>query len=249
MAVGDVTVDILNLNSKLSAKFDGVDDRGTITGFPAFGTGNFTYSCWFRSSTSQTNRDLIGKGNWGGTVPVRACINQPSTTSISFLVGTKSASFGANLADGLWHFLVGVRTQTGIFTYTDGAYVSESLVAAENLTYNGVLNIGARHDTAGHWKGSIKDFKIWTKALDETERATVYAGGTVTDSLEAHYPLEENFTDIHNGYDAVNTGAVFTNSEGSIDKEFKNARVSANDIYLVTSSAGKQFITTHIEEV
>jgi hypothetical protein len=247
MAAGDVTVNVIKTSAKLSAQFDGIDDNVDLGSVTALGTSDFTYSCWMRTDKSQTNKDLIGKGNWGGTTGVRACISQTAATTIQFLAGASSATFGS-VADGQWHHLVGIRDSNGLRAYLDGVLITTTLISVVDLTYAGNMCIGARHPTAGYWNGSIMGVKVWTKALSDSEIALEYAGGTTLTSLQSYHKLESDYTDEQGNWNGTNTGSIFTNREGLVSNEYKDNRVTANDVYLIAASKLGQVVTTHIEE-
>jgi hypothetical protein len=103
-------------------------------------------------------------------------------------------------ANGLtdWVHVVGVTTPTGMSIYLDG--VQETLDATDNGDMSGVtmtnysnntdLYVGARslvNEPDSELEGRLCDFRIYSKALSQSEISDLVAGTDVQSGLEHHY--------------------------------------------------------------
>ena len=100
-----------------SIQFDGVDDVVTLNGTASianFGTGNFTVSQWFRSSTPLTGHYCNSWRKFGGTNSYYDITPRRINTGncvFHFAAGTGQdyyAEGGTAIDDGDWHYLYDV---------------------------------------------------------------------------------------------------------------------------------------------
>ncbi len=80
---------------------------------------------------------------------------------------------GIDVADGEWHYIVGVRNQTKLLLYVDGNKVAEGKSpgkkAGDNLAPVVIGGFGRERYTQWTLKGSIDEVRVYSRALQEEE--------------------------------------------------------------------------------
>ncbi len=164
---------------------DGVDDTVSV-GNPAalnFGTGNFSIQAWVRTSfLGGTFSDfIVSKSSVGNDAQFILGYTAGTTGFPSFLMsdGTtiSTASGTANLADGTFHHLAGVREGTTLRLYVDGVEVGTATtpVLVDATSANNVF-IGGRADPSNDpfFNGIIDEVQFFNRALSASEIADIY---------------------------------------------------------------------------
>jgi hypothetical protein len=171
-----------------AADFDANDDYVLLPANSnwSFGTGNFSVSYWFRSSSilmvgidertvpewgySLGNGGIaVGGPSGAGIVLANAPI--PGCTDV---VG----SCGPGM-DGDWHMLTGVRTGTTVSFYFDGMLADDSTGPLMDVGTSNPMFIGRRfqYTTNGtlHGGGQFDELSIYNRALSPAEVGILYS--------------------------------------------------------------------------
>jgi hypothetical protein len=150
----------------------------TDAGLPA-GTTARSYGCWFKTTTAAGAIAIIG---WGtlSTADARIYIN---TGVIQFASGADNV-FAGNVADGLWHQVIGVEDNAagdGVKRklYLDGRVVQGSTVL-NTLTLVGAnrFRVGANPDGTGPFVGQIDGAFVHSVALTGEQVRALYSVGS-----------------------------------------------------------------------
>lgn len=173
--------------------FDEVDDVIQInTTLGNFGTGDYSFSCWFKT-TEMNVRTLIAKRpSCTNTNSFRIQLRDGVITFEVIANSTSTFDDGTIfLGDGNWHHVVLVRSGMLYTVYVDGildiATYSNSLL---NLTNNSVLQFGddvcVGFGQDEKFSGSLDDIKFFNCALNAIEIAQLIndtTGCTVYDTV------------------------------------------------------------------
>ncbi|GAA4352150.1 hypothetical protein GCM10023185_11540 [Hymenobacter saemangeumensis] len=194
--------------------FDGVDDLVNVpmTSALQFGTGNFTFEAWVRSSAVDVRVALgsLGGGQdyWMGFSSGRGAVSVSGTTC----VGTTSIN------DNRWHHLAGVRNGTQLTIYVDGT--AETTIF-NNLSASPTTALGIGHFGGGgyNWPGSIDEVRIYNIALTAANVRTdmLSTSSVAPASLRLHYNFDQGIPSGNNAglttmYDlAGGTAATLSN--------------------------------------
>lgn len=151
---------------------------------------NWTISVWARSvqvgnSTSVYNADGSGADRfyWRQT----ATANQMVIGLGSWNDVQLTAMPGTNV----WaHYVIRLNGTTGTI-YTNGSLTDTQ--TSITLAYpNAVLPFGGPSSgSTEFWNGSLDDIRIYLRAIDDSEIATLYANGTVLNGLIAWFPMQD----------------------------------------------------------
>ena len=168
--------------AQAAASFDGSTSRidvHTDEGQFDFGTGDFTVEAWFRSSvggeilSSYPTRDAHGHGirlNLSPRGQIRVAVTNANAT-----MPNRGRTNATDAADGEWHHVALVRRSGGFVVVLDGTSMPVRLPDAvgPTLAIGGGcgLTIGAFMPSAGgrpnhHFRGLIREVRIWDRALD-----------------------------------------------------------------------------------
>jgi hypothetical protein len=163
-----------------SMTFDGTDDRIKPSDIE-LGT-TYTLSAWF-NILDDSGRVIIGHGsNSSGTNYDRARFFPRIDGHLVYTHGfhtNQNGIEGGIITAGQWHHGVVVYDKTNAYLYLDGDLVgSQSNFIEYDLDNN--LNIGCRFDASSaslFFNGSIKDVRIYNRALTTTEINRLYKEG------------------------------------------------------------------------
>ncbi len=170
--------------------FDGVDDLVTVPNSAAiYGFANITVSLWFYSPTMTTNGPVLmdKDGNTGWYWQYHS-----SEWSI-WIQGGKYGSVGS-LTLGEWHHLAFAYDGAYVRTYLDGSLKSTASRTGPISYSTYPLGIGGspRYGTRYSFNGRIDDVRIYNRALDATEIATLAANtANITTGMTARIAMEE----------------------------------------------------------
>ena len=147
---------------------------------PTIGTGNITYSVWFKTSTSQTG-GLIGIRQSPTTVQCVLVICNPvgaagTNLYMSSFDGTivRAGSTTETYIDNKWYNAVMVHTSTSDTLYVNGVSVKTNTSATQNITVTTNLLIGCNPNnntplSGWAFNGNISNSLVYNRALSSTE--------------------------------------------------------------------------------
>lgn len=260
MAAGDVVVDINSADAKQSVILDGVDD--TLE-FPVdtFERQKMTVSCWFKPSK------LLNAANY----PAQVYLFQVGTRLV-FSFGTESDAAAGNLQleyyDGAFAQVLSGVTSWARNTWFWVSFAIDDVTGERSIYINGVLansatdittivysggrksNFGSSWVPGNFFFGCIGDCKIWDRALTAAEMLDEYQGTKVLKGLIHKYDfLDGTANDQVGSINGTVTGGRIGNFDGAIAEKIQAARVTENDIYLISETAKEtQVVTPKIEE-
>ena len=163
-----------------SIVFDNTDDFISTNYIPTIGTGNITYSVWFKTSTSQTG-GLIGvRAAVGAVQCVLVICNSAGSVGSNLYMSTYDGSIIRNGAttetwvDNTWHNAVMVHTSTTDTLYVDGILRKINTSSAVNVNNTQPLLVGCNpngNTYLGSWvfNGNISNALVYNRALSESE--------------------------------------------------------------------------------
>lgn len=154
--------------------------------------GDFTYSCWVKTS-STGNTAVMGNKNWasGANTGWMFSTNYSAKTFNWNAASGNRHDVGVNppISDGAWHMLTFTVNRTGnrVVCYYDGKQYNESTVSSNN----GAASLSAGFETMIGASGpgtfgatcSVDDAGIWSRMLNPNEIATIYANGMAGKSM------------------------------------------------------------------
>lgn len=142
--------------------FDGVDDRvdlGTTLG--NFGTGNFTFETWFKTSATG-DRAIVSKrvscaaGNFWNL----RLINGTLHFEVYGTGGISTQSHLSTYNDGIWHHVACVRNNNTHSLYVDGVQVAQNFTgsgADAPFNYNNATSLLIGAGPCGSFSGNIDE--------------------------------------------------------------------------------------------
>jgi hypothetical protein len=154
-----------------SVVFDGVNDYGTASGIST--AGSMAISCWFKTSTQQTNKYLvcfsnnISLGNNGFDVSLQGTqVGSYARASAT----TATSLFTTNYYDGRWHNLCATHDGTTHRVYYDGVQVASSALSGGlSIEATNTVGIGCFPGPAGYANCSISQVAVYNRALSAGE--------------------------------------------------------------------------------
>jgi len=188
-----------------------------------FGTGDFTFSTWFNTTTTGTSQHIFKMG-YSGTNPYMT-FRIDADNDIRWILSYDAGNYchletedNTSYMDGQWHHIVAVRVGTGsgcsdtdFDIYMDGEKKVLTEFASSGTNYN-LNNIDTfwlgnnPGNTAQHIVGHLDEVGIWNKVLDETERDRLYNSGN---GLTYPFTSTQNLSSI-NDVKAANPEKLIT---------------------------------------
>lgn len=187
------------------------------------GSGDFSVAAWFKSSDTPpayAYPSIVQKGDayasprtswammvfiWGGSWPF-----------FNFTITVDGVSVGAqyysaDVFDGNWHLLVGVKDSSNLYLYVDGTLQDTQAHSFGSIATNDPMFIGGNKNASGDWgepwssfDGEIDKLRIYQDALDQADVTDLYNGQSIAKTPVALYEFEGDFTDSSgNGHDAT----------------------------------------------
>ncbi len=170
------------------------------------GTGDFSWSAWFKTTLTDTDAHvIIGQrdgSHWNGS-----CLLRYVNGNIELWTYTDGASSsitsGVTVNDGTWHNVVAVRKadpavpgNSFIEIYIDGVLANTPVSAVTRSLAARTVGLGKEYrDNGGHFNGAIDDVKIYERALstdDVNQIITPVVGLEVVQSgTELTWTVEE----------------------------------------------------------
>ncbi|MBI4159563.1 carbohydrate binding domain-containing protein [Candidatus Wolfebacteria bacterium] len=172
--------------------FDGVDDYVNVgdpaSGILDFGSGqDFTVAAWVKSTMPAVLNKypiFVAKDNdAGGSRQAYVMSLHQSTGTLWFfqiyVSGTGYSVNGrTNIADGNWHFVVGVRQGSTLYSYEDGTLANSAAGSSgsiSNATSLGIgLDIGNDSSNCCEYSGQVDDVRVYNRALSAEEIKRLY---------------------------------------------------------------------------
>ncbi len=145
-----------------------------------FGSSNFTIQTWFNFNSTTREQTLIEKF-FGGGGPAWSLTTFPGSLRFGFdgfAGGILNA--GVSIPTGIWHDVTVRRSGNTFDLFFDGAHVATGSTASPIGSTTLPLLIGKRSATDGRdfsVDGRIDEVAIWTRALSDSELATLYNNG------------------------------------------------------------------------
>lgn len=215
--------------------------------FNKVGQGDFTVECKFKS-TNTTLQYLLAVGGTSAAGGLGFGIATQNNQLLGFIHdGTRLVfpAYGSGANDGEWHSFVGVFDRDGNFTpYLDGAALTGTDISARNgiLDSNNTLIIGDNSGADGRFIGTIKDVKIYNRALTTIEVADIVNNRTYSEvdfgKAIVHLPMRTTYVDgsdvktknigVYQEDGTLGAGALKPSFEG-----IRGAKFSANDIITI----------------
>lgn len=160
-----------------SLKFDGSDDRVTLSRDSLNGLSNVTATFWLK--TVDTTDQAIISGAQSGS-DNEFLIYFTSDTSLYFYAGVPSANWAiSSIATGTWRHVAIVRNDSAdkVSLYIDGVLQSTQSVGLSTLTIdpNGLVicqeqdSVGGGFDPSQSCNGYLDDIRIYSRVLNASE--------------------------------------------------------------------------------
>jgi hypothetical protein len=162
-----------------SISFNGSTNFISTNLVPTIGSGNITYSVWFKTTTSQTG-GLIGVRSVSATQCVLVMSNSVGNTGTNLYMScydgsiVRSGATTKTWADGKWHHAVMVHTSTSDTLYVDGVLEKQNTSSAMNINNVQQLLVGCNPNGNTYlsgwvFNGSISNAITHNRALSATE--------------------------------------------------------------------------------
>lgn len=162
---------------------------------PAFGTSDFSISIWFKTSTSQKNKWILGEYDNNSSqnyciISIVQDVKEDNSNKVGFFC--RGSTFGSEIQinvsdgainDGNWHHC-GMsidRTNNKLYGYYDGSLkINQSITFLGSFSNSRTIYLGATNAGGGsnYWAGAIDEVGFWTRVLTPTEWSKLYKNGT-----------------------------------------------------------------------
>jgi hypothetical protein len=149
-------------------------------------TGPITVAAWANATTNTGRMCVASKGLDLNAVPYDLCVNadaaNTSKMQMQIFNGVQHvATSAANVATGIWEHWVGTADGTSIKLYRNGVLDAITADATLPSVNSAKFQVGALNNFGTgpilFWNGSIDDVRIYNRALDASEVATLYQAG------------------------------------------------------------------------
>ena len=189
----------------------------------AFGTGNFAFSIWLNTTTTNDFQHFFRMTN-AGSNPYMT-LRFDNDNDIRVIISEDGTNYchletedNTTYMDGSWHHIVLMRvgagngcSDTDFNIYMDGEKKSLTNFASVGSDYDisTLTNFylgNSPTDTSQNFNGHLDEIGIWNKALDETERDRLYNSGN---GLTYPFTSTQNLSSI-NDVKAANPETLIT---------------------------------------
>jgi large repetitive protein len=173
-------------------------DLGNKADFkPAVNQG-ISFSAWARPDTVSGNDFIYGHRYSGGSSAIQLARFGSGFYVLFFSNGRAETAYqtiAGVFAVGVWVHLVAVRRPDGqIDAYVDGVKTTLGTVCSGAISDQNVSAFIGRHSrypASQDWDGQIQDFRMWSRALADTEVIDLYVGDDLyspaIDTFERYY--------------------------------------------------------------
>ncbi|MBD3247293.1 hypothetical protein GF378_01600 [Candidatus Pacearchaeota archaeon] len=182
---GGVTFNVSG-NFDRAVSFDGTDDAINFGDIEMDGTRDFSFSLWFKTSSTNDQMRLASKDQVG----IKGCflVWHSATFGWQFKAYEGSdewaeTSYNVDLSDGEWHHLVGKisKADSKIKLFVDGTLKdTDDFPGSLNDTENEEVVLGADSDVGSFeqlFTGEIDEFAIWNREISADEISDLYKRG------------------------------------------------------------------------
>ena len=170
-----ITASSLTYASDNTFSFSGSNYLTLPASVGAFGTGNFTINCWWKSSGTQSNYAAIMEQGFTGSPSNGAWAFKitHNTSIINFTYyngGIVDNLSSVNINDGTWHNYVAVRSGTNLTLYVDGvSRYSLTLPGSYSFGEGSPVFVGYNPRDGSYINGSLPTLSVYNRALSATE--------------------------------------------------------------------------------
>lgn len=166
------------------AYFNGTSGGGSTNsrlGSTSFGVNpnsNFSMSVWMKPRSFNGYQHIIGAPFENG-----------------FYIGANESNLTFNLFNGsvygisapstafdTWHHYVFIREGSTLKLYADNVYIGSASITGQSFSGASVFSVGGGEYNEYYFNGDIDALGLWTRALTESEIATLYNGGNGIES-------------------------------------------------------------------
>lgn len=264
MAAGDVTAEVLEKASENSCCFDGVDDYVKLDSGSLLDVANndFTISLWFYLDENasdngaafvlmekQLTQFVDGERSYGifqssSDDKLRGQIDDDTT-------GLFPATSQVPVLKAWNHVLITKKSDDFTIYLNNVQGTSEDPSAQGDMSSIYSTYIGRSFSSAvsDFFSGCIRDVRFYNRYFDATDVENLYKGFRVDDGLIAHYPLNDDASEVVNDTTTEVSGAVFRSSVANMEKFVKLNRASANDKFIFKDILNtNRTLAVHVEE-
>jgi hypothetical protein len=201
-------------------------NRVTISNNAAysFGTGDFTFECWMKASSTQTSSNPVIFSTRMVSVP--GILLYLSNGKPRYIVGgAAGAEVGNNLRDNICHHVSFTRSGTTVNLYIDGNLVSSQTGFNQNVTSTHAVWIGVDELLSfSNFNGMIHEVRLWNVARSQAQiQASMnnFLTGSET-GLAGYWKLNEGSGQTVQDFSTVGNNGVLgsTASVETIDPAF-----------------------------
>ena len=170
-----LTVNSLTYASNNTFSFSGSNYLTLPASVGAFGTGNFTINCWWKSSGTQSNYVAIMEQGFTGSPSNGAWAFKitHNTSIINFTYyngGIVDNLSSFNINDSAWHNYLAVRSGTNLTLYVDGvSRYSLTLPTSYSFGEGSPVFVGYNPRDGTYINGSLPVLSTYNRALSATE--------------------------------------------------------------------------------
>lgn len=134
-----------------------------------FGSGDFTYSIWFQTSSTALS---IFIGNAGNSSNLDVGINTGGGYFAN--IGAVNHTDAVNRADGLWHNAVFTRTTGVVNIYMDGGNVLLNSANTNSVSIASALNVGCQGSGGVPFTGNVDELVVLGQGLTGAQVSNLY---------------------------------------------------------------------------
>ena len=185
-----------------SGSFDGSDDYVELSQITELAGSDFSVGLWFNSTDSRQGALMSTLADGVGYLEL--ALNHDGTAAatgkVAFVIndrvnGVKAAvSPAANMNNGAWRHVAGVRAGSYIHLYVDGARVASTSIGNYGLLAPGTPRIMRNGSGTNYLSGNIDEVIAFGSALSPKQVGTVFASGYSTARIN-----EMTFTPVDAG--------------------------------------------------
>ncbi len=147
------------------------------------GDGDFSIEVWFKYEEAAEAGSLVWAYNVGGGEPQIWIRTHPKDNNITGLVWDGVVPDGPIVEtpsaynDNQWHYLAFVYEAKALGVYVDGELVGEAEANEGSASVDAYgIHLGQRVDGDNRYIGVLDEFRLWTRALSESEISANGAG-------------------------------------------------------------------------
>ena len=156
---------------------DGTDDFLRVPYDPAQlpGSGDLTYTTWFRYGDSTAPQALLWLGGMGGTAPQLWLRAEPAANRLVAWMTTPAGSASVvttnAYADNEWHHLALQRSAGRLLLWVDGVQVAAGPAVTGSLSerVSFQVHVGQRQDNQQRFSGTLDEVRLYLRALTPAE--------------------------------------------------------------------------------